>query len=84
MAESEKYNFSKADRQTIEWVVPDTNSNPIGQLGISIASKNGVSGKVSINYVDIKGEVKMIFSQPGHIIQHPRKHTMEDNMIKKQ
>ena len=77
MAESEKYNFSKADRQTIEWVVPDTNSNPIGQLGISIASKNGVSGKVSINYVDIKGEVKMIFSQPGHIIQHPRKHTME-------
>ena len=77
IVESEKYNFSKVDRQTNEWVVPDTNSNPIGQLGISIASKDGVSGKVSINYVDIKGDVKMIFSKPGHIIQHPRKYTME-------
>ena len=53
--DSEEFFFSENETKKIEWTIPDTLSNPITQLGYSIASDEQVSGKILINYIDISG-----------------------------
>lgn len=74
--ESNDFNFSSNDMNIIEWEVPSTFSNPIGQLGISISSNEKCSGKIKLNYLDIHGEPNILLTQPDHILNHPRKHHM--------
>ena len=65
--DSEEFYFSENETKKIEWTIPDTLSNPITQLGYSIASDEQVSGKILINYIDISGIPKMTFKKPEHI-----------------
>ena len=65
--DSEEFLFSENETKKIEWTIPDTLSNPITQLGYSIASDEQVSGKILINYIDISGIPKMTFKKPEHI-----------------
>ncbi len=64
---SEYYNFQHNEKNLIEWTVPDTFTNPIAQLGISINSDKSNSGKIFINYLDIQGSPKITFTKPDHI-----------------
>ena len=69
---SEDYNIKANDNCVIEWIVPDTFSNPIGQIGISINSDDNISGKLLINYLNISGSPKMTFKRPDHINEFKR------------
>ena len=69
---SEDYNLKANENCVIEWIVPDTFSNPIGQIGISINSDDNISGKLLINYLNISGSPKMIFKRPDHINEFKR------------
>ena len=69
---SDDFNLRSKENNTIEWVVPDTFANPIGQIGISINSEDNVSGKVLINYLNISGTPKMTFRRPDHIDEYKR------------
>ena len=64
---SEEYLFNSNDEKIIEWKIPDTMSNPIGQIGISISSDDNCSGKILINYLDINGSPNITFKRPDHI-----------------
>ncbi len=69
---SEDYLFNSNDEKILEWKVPGTESNPIGQLGINISSDENCSGKLLINYLDIIGEPLTTFSRPEHISKPKR------------
>ena len=69
---SEDYNLKANENSVIEWIVPDTFSNPIGQIGISINSDDNISGKLLINYLNISGSPKMTFKRPDHIDEFKR------------
>ena len=69
---SEDYNLKANENSVIEWSVPDTFSNPIGQIGISINSDDNISGKLLINYLNISGSPKMTFKRPDHIDEFKR------------
>ena len=69
---SEDYNLKANENCVIEWIVPDTFSNPIGQIGISINSEDNISGKLLINYLNISGSPKMTFKRPDHIDEFKR------------
>ena len=64
---SEFFNFKQNDMHLIEWEVPNTFSNPIGQLGISIFVNEKCSGLLKLNYLDISGEPDIVLTQPDHI-----------------
>ena len=67
-----RFHNKPKENNTIEWVVPDTFANPIGQIGISINSDDNVSGKILINYLNISGTPKMTFRRPDHIDEYKR------------
>ena len=69
---SEDYNLKANENSVLEWIVPDTFSNPIGQIGISINSDDNISGKLLINYLNISGSPKMTFKKPDHIDEFKR------------
>ena len=69
---SEDYNLKANEKSVLEWSVPDTFSNPIGQIGISINSDDNISGKLLINYLNISGSPKMTFKRPDHIDEFKR------------
>ena len=69
---SEDHNIKANENNVIEWNVPDTFSNPIGQIGISINSDDNVTGKLLINYLNISGSPKMTFRRPDHIDEFKR------------
>ena len=69
---SEDYNLKANENSVLEWSVPDTFSNPIGQIGISINSDDNISGKLLINYLNISGSPKMTFKKPDHIDEFKR------------
>ena len=69
---SEDYNLKANENSVLEWSVPDTFSNPIGQIGISINSDDNISGKLLINYLNISGSPKMTFKRPDHIDEFKR------------
>ena len=69
---SEGHNIKANENNVIEWNVPDTFSNPIGQMGISINSDDNVTGKLLINYLNISGSPKMTFRRPDHIDEFKR------------
>ena len=69
---SEDYSFNSNEKKIIEWKVPETKSNPIGQIGIDISSDENCSGKLMINYLSIQGEPSTIFSRPEHISKPKR------------
>ena len=69
---SEDYNLKANENSILEWNVPDTFSNPIGQIGISINSDDNISGKLLINYLNISGSPKMTFKKPDHIDEFKR------------
>ena len=64
---SEKKLFKPNNNKNIEWKIPDTEGNPISQLGICIESDNLSSGKIIMNFLKISGEAKTSFFRPGHI-----------------
>ena len=64
---SAEYILSEHETETLEWNVPDTFSNPIAQIGISISSDEQVSGKALMNYLHISGIPQMTFRRPDHI-----------------
>ena len=64
---SAEYILSEHETETLEWNVPDTFSNPIAQIGISISSDEKVSGKALMNYLHISGIPQMTFRRPDHI-----------------
>ena len=53
--DAEQYELLNNEVKSIEWTVPDTFSNPIGQIGFVITSDTNTSGKLLINYLDIEG-----------------------------
>tara|TARA_B100001175_G_scaffold304726_1_gene301039 strand:- start:1102 stop:3267 length:2166 start_codon:yes stop_codon:yes gene_type:complete len=65
--DAEQYELSNNEVKSIEWTVPDTFSNPIGQIGFVISSDTNTSGKLLINYLDIEGTPKTTFKRPEHI-----------------
>ena len=69
---SEDHNIKANENNVIEWNVPHTFSNPIGQMGISINSDDNVTGKLLINYLNISGSPKMTFRRPDHIDEFKR------------
>ena len=69
---SDDFNIKNKESKIIEWIVPDTLSNPIGQIGISINSDNNNNGKILMNYLDISGTPKMTFKRPDHIDEYTR------------
>ena len=69
---SEDHNIKANENNVIEWNIPDTFSNPIGQMGISINSDDNVTGKLLINYLNISGSPKMTFRRPDHIDEFKR------------
>jgi len=52
--------------------VPDTDSNPIGQIGFNISSNEKKEGEVILNYVNFEGEPKQIFKRPDHVENYQR------------
>ena len=66
------FNLSGNEKKQISWDVPDTSSNPIGQIGFNIASKEKKDGEVVINYVNFEGEPKQIFKRPDHVENYQR------------
>ena len=75
---SEDYIFNSNEEKVIEWKVPETNSNPIGQIGINISSDKFCSGKLLINFLDILGEPKTNFYRPKHIVK-PKRGVLDSN-----
>ena len=69
---SDDFNIKNKESKIIEWIVPDTLSNPIGQIGISINSDNNNNGKILMNYLYISGTPKMTFKRPDHIDEYTR------------
>ena len=55
------FNLSGNQKKLISWVLPDTESNPIGQIGFNISSEEKKEGQVILNYVNFEGEPKQIF-----------------------
>ena len=45
-------------KKQISWDVPDTDSNPIGQIGFNISSNEKKEGEIILNYVNFEGEPK--------------------------
>ena len=64
---TDEYVLSENEIKIIDWTVPDTESNPIGQIGFSITAEDNTPGKLLINYLDISGTPKMTFKRPDHI-----------------
>ena len=69
---SDGFDFEDNESKMIEWTIPDTLSNPIGQIGISINSDDHCNGKILINSLDITGTPKMTFKRPDHIDEFKR------------
>ena len=59
--------LSNNEVKSIEWIVPDTHANPIGQIGFVISADVNTSGKLLINFLDITGTPKVTFKRPQHI-----------------
>ncbi len=69
---SNSFELNKNEKKEISWEIPNTDSNPVGQIGIDIISKNNQSGEVMLNYVNFEGEPKQIFKRPEHIESYKR------------
>ena len=65
--DTKEYELLNNEVKSIEWTVPDTFSNPIGQIGFVISSDTNTSGKLLINYLDIEGTPRTTFQRPEHI-----------------
>ena len=65
--DAEEYELSNNEVKSIEWIVPETHANPIGQIGFVISADVNTSGKLLINFLDITGTPKVTFKRPEHI-----------------
>ena len=66
------FELNRNEKKEISWEIPNTESNPIGQIGIDIMSNQNQSGEVILNYVTFEGEPKQIFKRPDHIESYKR------------
>ena len=69
---SYKYLDKSFEKKQISWDLPDTGSNPIGQIGFNISSNEKKEGEAILNYVNFEGEPKQIFKRPEHIESYKR------------
>ena len=61
------FKFKGNEKKQISWDIPDTGSNPVGQIGINITSNKNREGEVILNFVNFEGEPKQIFKRPDHL-----------------
>ena len=69
---SENYPINVNEEKIIDWNIPSTENNPIGQVGIIINSENKNDGAIILNYVNFYGEAKQTFKTPDHISKYKR------------
>jgi hypothetical protein len=60
------------EEKIIDWVIPSTENNPIGQVGISVSSDENMDGSFILNFLNFDGEAKQIFRRPDHITEYKR------------
>ena len=60
------------EEKIIDWVIPSTENNPIGQVGISVSSDENMDGSFILNFLNFEGEAKQIFRRPDHITEYKR------------
>tara|TARA_B100001057_G_scaffold327029_1_gene327317 strand:- start:466 stop:2628 length:2163 start_codon:yes stop_codon:yes gene_type:complete len=64
---SNLFKFQGNEKKQISWDIPNTGSNPVGQIGINITSNKKKEGKVILNFMNFEGEPKQIFKRPDHL-----------------
>ena len=69
---SEEHFLDCNEDKIIDWVIPSTENNPIGQVGISISSDENMDGSFILNFLNFDGEAKQIFRRPDHITEYKR------------
>ncbi|MCA9882579.1 MAG: ADP-ribosylglycohydrolase family protein [Anaerolineae bacterium] len=50
--------------QVLTWIVPDTNGNPIAQVGVEITGQSGASGTVYLDYLTWDGAPDTVLNRP--------------------
>ena len=61
------FKFRGNEKKQISWDIPETGSNPVGQIGVNITSNKNREGEVILNSVNFEGEPKQIFKRPDHL-----------------
>ena len=69
---SEEHLIDCDEEKFLDWVIPSTDNDPIGQVGISVSSDENTDGSFILNFLNFDGEAKQIFRRPDHIIQYKR------------
>ena len=69
---SDNHPINVNEEKIIDWNIPSTENNPIGQVGIIINSENKNDGAIILNYVNFYGEAKQTFKTPDHISKYKR------------
>ena len=69
---SEEHLLDCNEEKIIDWVIPSTENNPIGQVGISVSSDENMDGSFILNFLNFDGEAKQIFRRPDHITEYKR------------
>jgi len=69
---SEEHLLDCNEDKIIDWVIPSTENNPIGQVGISVSSDENMDGSFILNFLNFDGEAKQIFRRPDHITEYKR------------
>lgn len=61
---SDESTLEAGNSAVIEWQVPDTNGNPIAQVGIQISGQQGTSGTVYLDYLTWDGAPNTVLNRP--------------------
>jgi hypothetical protein len=61
---SEETALEAGDSTVIEWKIPDTNGNPIAQVGIQISGTQGANGTVYLDYLTWDGAPDIVLDRP--------------------
>ena len=69
---SEEHFLDCNEEKIIDWVIPSTENDPIGQVGISVSSDENMDGSFILNFLNFEGEAKQIFRRPDHISEYKR------------
>ena len=69
---SDIFEFKDNEEKILDWKIPSTDNDPIGQVGISMISKEKSDGSIILNYLTFYGEASQIFRRPKHIEEYIR------------
>ena len=63
----EEISIMPGSNNDLSWTVPDTEGNPITQIGIEIQSSETTAGSIYLDYLSINEAAKTSFVRPKHV-----------------